>query len=76
MQKGGNINEKICKLAIYKKRPDLLNLFIENKYIPSKRDLIGIYNINAYNMKILKIVCDNGLQIDKELYNYWIGCPL
>jgi hypothetical protein len=70
IQNGGNINEKICKLAIYKKRPDLLNLFIENKYIPSKRDLIGIYNINAYNMKIIKILCDNGLQIDEELYKY------
>jgi len=70
MQNGGNINEKICKLAIYKKRPELLNLFIENKYIPSKKDLIGIYDVNAYNMKILKIVCDNGLQIDTELYKY------
>ena len=70
IQNGGNINEKICKLAIYNKRADLLRLFIENKYIPSKRDLIGIYDIDAFNMKILEIVCNNGLQIDKELYKY------
>jgi hypothetical protein len=68
--KGANITEKIFRLAICNNRNNLLEIFIDNKYIPTKKDIIGIYNYNGFNIIIIKILSNNGLSIDLELYKY------
>jgi hypothetical protein len=70
LEKGANITEKIFRLAICNNRNNLLEIFIDNKYIPTKKDIIGIYNYIGSNIIIIKILSNNGLSIDLELYKY------